>query len=219
MDANGSGGIVDGDGQFQHLDQERGENAGNEPDQKRLNGRHDGRRGARCHQAGEPSVGAEAGVGLAEADAGDGEGDGDKGKHAIFSGESDEKKTETDDKKKPGPDTPAAEEVLRIEVLGNTMVRRLADQKAVEEDRRYRIASESLSNLLRLDEVVEFIAKRSREGRTPDRLKVVSYKPDTRPQDKAAALDCFQKLARDLGKDKVKGSWVETDDLGQLPPS
>jgi hypothetical protein len=146
---------------------------------------------------------------------GDGDGDGKPGKQGIYSSTTDDKKNDTDDKKKPGPETPAGEEVLRVEVLGNAMVRKLADQKAVDENRRYRIAAESQSKLLTLDEVVDYIAKRPH---TPDRLQVVSYKTDTRPQDKAAALERFAELARDLGKDKVKGGWVETDDLGKLPP-
>ncbi len=69
---DGARGIVDGERQLKHFDQQRREDAGDEADEDGLARRDDGGAGAGSHQAGQPAVGAEAGVGLAEADAGDG---------------------------------------------------------------------------------------------------------------------------------------------------
>jgi hypothetical protein len=69
VDGDGAGWVIDGDGQFQHFNQQRGHDAGDDADDQRRHGRNQGCAGARGDQAGEPAIGAEAGVGLAEANA------------------------------------------------------------------------------------------------------------------------------------------------------
>ena len=74
VDGDGARGVVDGDGQLKDFDQKRCSDAGDETDEEGLARRDQGRTGAGGDEAGEPAVGAEAGVGFAEADAGDEEG-------------------------------------------------------------------------------------------------------------------------------------------------
>jgi len=143
---------------------------------------------------------------------GKGPGEGGEKRAILDPGKGEEKK---DDKKTNPPVTPAGEEVLKIEVLGNKSVRKLADQKAIEENRRYRLTTDSGPKLLTIDEVVNFIAERSRDKRTPDRVELISYKSETRPQDKEAALERLRELGRDLKKDLLK--WIKAPDLDESP--
>jgi len=66
--ADCAGGVVDGDGELKHLDQQWGEDSGDESDEEGRAGKDQGRGGAGGDESGEPSVGAEACVGLAEAE-------------------------------------------------------------------------------------------------------------------------------------------------------
>ncbi len=73
MNRDGSGGIVDRNGEFEQFHQQGRGNARDDANGQRLN--RSNQRGARAggDQACKPSVGAQAGVGLAETDAGHGE--------------------------------------------------------------------------------------------------------------------------------------------------
>jgi len=68
---DGARGIVDGDGEFKKLNEKRREDAGDNADGERLGRRDECRAAAGGDESGEPSVGAEAGVGLAKANARD----------------------------------------------------------------------------------------------------------------------------------------------------
>jgi hypothetical protein len=145
------------------------------------------------------------------------EGDGEKGSRYVEVPK--EKKDERDDSKKPITPSHASDDVLKIEILGIQTLRKIAGSEVVDEDRRYRVGTTDGPKLMTLKEVVNYIVELSQKKRTPDRLNLISYYRYTLRDDRTEALETLQKLARDLGKDKVKDGWIKVEILDEVPPS
>jgi hypothetical protein len=149
---------------------------------------------------------------------GPGTGKGDGEEHAGNT--SDKDKKPPDDGKKP-PDTPAGETVLEIVVLAPETVLRIADQEAVDRERRFRVKTEDGWKLMSLGEIENYIVTLDNEKKTPDQVKLVKYRAEGQPEDQANAKAQLTKMARELKnirKDRVRSGWVDDQLLSGKPP-
>ena len=69
------------------------------------------------------------------------------------SDERDDRKKDRDEPRKTNPEVIAGEMVLKIEILGNKRVEKLAGKEAAAADRRYRVATDNGLKFMALGEV------------------------------------------------------------------